>query len=133
MARPTTGSPACGGAFGQNAPSRPHPSSMLTATDLSCVKGDRELFAGIGFALAGGSWLHVTGGNGAGKTSLLRLLCGLAPPAAGQVSWDGTPVRELGDAYREELLYIGHQAPLKEDLTAIENLQAWSGIKGWAL
>jgi heme exporter protein A len=106
---------------------------MLQATGLSCARGERELFAGVGFSLPAGAWLHVTGNNGAGKTSLLRMLCGLSPPAAGSISWNGEPIRELGDSYRAELCYLGHQTPLKEDLTASENLRAAAAIKGRVL
>jgi heme exporter protein A len=106
---------------------------MLQATGLSCLRGERELFAGVEFSLSAGAWLHVTGNNGVGKTSLLRMLCGLSPPAAGSISWKGTPIPELGDSYRAELCYLGHQTPLKEDLTASENLRAASALKGRAL
>jgi len=106
---------------------------MLNATGLSCVRGERELFAGLDFSLAPGSWLQVTGDNGAGKTSLLRLLVGLSEPAAGEIRWNGTPIRELGDEYRGKLLYLGHQTPVKEDLSARENLQISAALKGYEL
>jgi heme exporter protein A len=105
--------------------------SMLQATDLSCRRGDRELFAGLAFSLAAGSWLQVTGNNGAGKTSLLRMLCGLAPAETGQIQWNGSAISELGDAYRAELLYLGHQAPVKEELSLRENLLLSAAVKGW--
>jgi heme exporter protein A len=104
---------------------------MLQVTDLSCRRGDRELFAGLAFSLAPGNWLQVTGNNGAGKTSLLRMLCGLAPPEDGEILWNGSAISELGDAYRAELLYLGHQAPVKEDLSLRENLLLSAAVKGW--
>jgi heme exporter protein A len=103
---------------------------MLSVTQLSCVRGERELFAGLGFALDKGGWLHVTGQNGAGKTSLLRMLCGLSPPAAGEIRWDGKKIGELGEAYRAELVYLGHQTPVKDELSARENLEVSSTLRG---
>jgi heme exporter protein A len=91
------------------------------------------LFAGIGFTVEKGTWLHFTGENGAGKTSLMRMLCGLSPPATGDIRWDDIPIRELGDNYRSNLLYVWHQAAVKEELTARENLQVSAAVKGWNL
>ena len=64
---------------------------VLTAMDLACQKAQRTLFEGVSFAVPAGSWLHIEGGNGCGKTSLLRILCGLAPAAHGQVLWPSSP------------------------------------------
>jgi heme exporter protein A len=104
--------------------------SMLSVTQLSCIRGERELFAGLSFALDKGGWLHVTGDNGAGKTSLLRMLCGLSPPAGGEIRWNGENIGKLGEMYREELVYLGHQTPLKDELSARENLQVSSILRG---
>ena len=68
---------------------------MLEADKLECERGSRVLFRGLSFALAGGELLRVSGQNGSGKTSLLRILCGLLPPAGGTVSWRGTPIGDL--------------------------------------
>lgn len=106
---------------------------MLSASDLSCVRGDRSLFAGIGFAVEAGEWLHVRGANGSGKTSLLRLLAGLSQPAHGEIRWDGKRVKDDTQAFRSELLYLGHHAAVKEELTALENLQLASELDGDAL
>ena len=105
---------------------------MLTATNLACHRGDRSLFTGVAFHLAAGSWLHVTGENGAGKTSLLRILCGLSPPAAGEICWRGVAIGKLDDEFRSDLLYLGHQTPVKEELTARENLQISAAASGIA-
>jgi heme exporter protein A len=103
---------------------------MLSATDLSCVRGERALFAGIDFSVESGEWLHVRGANGSGKTSLLRLLAGLSQPAHGVIRWDGHPVADDSQAFRADLLFLGHHAAVKEELTALENLQLASSLDG---
>lgn len=100
------------------------PTTMLEATNLECVRGERRLFAGVGFRLEGGELLYLQGRNGSGKTSLLRMLCGLTPPAAGEISWRGTPIHRLSDDFRAELCYLGHHNAIKEELTPLENLLA---------
>lgn len=104
---------------------------MLSATDLSCVRGGRPIFAGVGLRVGAGEWLHVKGANGAGKTSLLRMLAGLSAPAAGQICWHDVPLRRAGDEYRRHMVYLGHAPAIKDDLTATENLafmQAQDGV-----
>lgn len=96
---------------------------MLTATQLTCLRGERCLFEGLELALGPGEWLHVQGENGAGKTSLLRILAGLSPPARGEVRWQGEPIQRLAEDYRRHLLYLGHHGAVKEDLTPLENLR----------
>jgi len=103
---------------------------MLNAINLSCVRGDRTLFAGLDLCVGAGEWLHVRGGNGTGKTSLLRLLAGLSPPAAGEIRWNGSPVTDVAQEYRADLIYLGHQAGVKEDLTARENLELAGALDG---
>jgi len=103
---------------------------MLTFHDLACAKGERLLFKGVRCALERGAWLHVSGANGVGKTSLLRLLCGLSQPAAGVVRWDGESINALGDAWRRNLLYIGHDSGLQGMLSARENLRVASSLAG---
>jgi heme exporter protein A len=103
---------------------------MLQATGLECVRGDRSLFSGVSFALARGTLLHVQGPNGSGKTSLLRILAGLAQPEQGRIDWNGRPVRELGDQYRATLAYLGHQNAIKDDLSAVENLLVSERLAG---
>ncbi len=103
---------------------------MLAASELECVRGDRTLFSGLSFAVAPGAGLLVQGANGAGKTSLLRIAVGLAPPARGDVTWHGRPIRSLGPAYRREVRYCGHPNALKDDLTAVENVRAAAALAG---
>jgi len=104
---------------------------MLSATDLACSRGERRLFAGLTFALDAGEWLHVRGDNGSGKTTLLRTLAGVAPADAGGVRWRGADIRSAGEAYRRSMLYLGHQAALKDDLTPRENLRLGLAIDGF--
>lgn len=103
---------------------------MLTASDLACVRGDRPLFSGISISLAGGEWLHVQGENGAGKTSLLRILAGLSPPAAGEVRWNDRPIRERAEDYRRQLIFLGHHGAVKEELSPWENLTFSAALDG---
>lgn len=104
---------------------------MLDARQLTCLRGTRRLFSGIDFVVGPGCWAHVRGANGAGKTSLLRLLTGLTPPDAGEVRWNGERVG--GERFRGELMYLGHAAAVKEDLSAVENLICSAAVEGMAL
>lgn len=103
---------------------------MLEAYRLECTRGDRTLFRGLSFSVAPAQLLHVAGANGAGKTSLLRILCGLLLPAHGEVRWDGRPVAAMREEYASQLLYIGHANALKDELTALENLQIGGTLGG---
>ena len=94
----------------------------LRGIDLGCVRGGRRVFEGINFAVAAGTPLLLTGANGAGKSSLLRLIAGLIRPDHGTVAIQG------GDGeltVGEQAHYLGHLDPLKGALTAMENLVFW--------
>lgn len=95
---------------------------MLQAVQLACVRGERELFSEIDFELHPGTALHVDGPNGSGKTSLLRVLCGLSSPAAGSVRWDGCDVRSSRAGFAAQLAYTGHADAVNGDLAAWENV-----------
>lgn len=103
---------------------------MLSAHGLTCVRGDRRLFAKLDLAVGAGEWLHVRGENGAGKTSLLRLLAGLSQPAEGEIRWCDQPIKHPDSLYRQNLLFFGHHGALKEDLTAMENLGFSAAMDG---
>jgi heme exporter protein A len=103
---------------------------MLEITRLECVRGERRLFSDLSFAAAPHTLLEVRGPNGSGKTSLLRTLCGLLPPAAGTVCWRGGNIHALGDEYRAHLAYLGHLTGVKDELTAPENLRLSALIAG---
>lgn len=103
---------------------------MLLGKDLSCVRGEHMLFENINFSLEAGGLMQVQGKNGSGKTSLLRMLCGLSIPDKGMICWQGTAIRELGDEYYHTVAYIGHLNGVKDDLTGIENLCISSALSG---
>ena len=103
---------------------------MLEVVDLACQRGDRLLFSGLSFSLEAGTLLHVRGHNGSGKTTLLRTLCGLLPPDAGVILWNGEQVRRLGEDFHRDTLYFGHLNGIKSDLTAIENLRVAAILDG---
>src|SRR5688572_26696528 len=99
----------------------------LSGSDLTCIRGGREVFAGLGFSVAAGEALLVTGKNGAGKSSLLRMIAGLVRPAGGRLEFAG------GDpelAIPEQAHYLGHQDALKPSLGVLENLEFWARYLG---
>ena len=97
---------------------------MLEADNLECVRGERRLFTGLSFRLDAGELLYLQGRNGAGKTSLLRMLIGLLPPESGEIRWQGANIRQQGDEFRASLCYLGHLNAIKGELTPLENLLA---------
>jgi heme exporter protein A len=103
---------------------------MLDIKDLDCVRGDRRLFRDLNLTLDLGSLLQVTGANGSGKTSFLRLIARLLTPTRGEIRWRGTNIDSLGEEYSAELIYLGHRPALKDELTAEENLQISNGLDG---
>lgn len=106
----------------------PHP--VLSVHGLACARGDRTLFTGMDFELAGGELLMVQGGNGQGKTSLLRLLTGLSGPVAGEVRWRGEAIAKSREAFHRDMAYLAHANGIKEDLTPLENLRFQAGLAG---
>ncbi|PTQ76408.1 heme exporter protein A [Nitrosomonas oligotropha] len=104
---------------------------MLQGINLACVRGDRELFRDVNFSLEAGGLMQVRGPNGSGKTSLLRMLCGLSNPAAGEIRWNGASIRALDGEYYGAMTYIGHLSGTKDDLTVIENLRISSALAGF--
>jgi heme exporter protein A len=99
----------------------------LEASGLLCLRGGREVFSGLSFAVSGGEVLLVTGPNGSGKSSLLRMIAGLVRVSGGRLGCSG------GDAERsmpEQAHYLGHQDALKPSLTVAENLDFWTRYLG---
>src|SRR6266576_3986451 len=106
---------------------------MLEVIKLTCVRGTRRLFRDLSFSASEGELVELRGPNGSGKTSLLRILCGLATPAAGEVQWNGRGIRKLGEEYFASVAYLGHQNGVKDELTAIENLRVSGAVSGTPL
>ncbi|MBL4741301.1 MAG: heme ABC exporter ATP-binding protein CcmA [Sneathiella sp.] len=102
----------------------------LTAINLRCIRQDRLIFTDLGFSLKAGEILWVQGRNGAGKSSLLRMIAGLLKPVSGEIQWKGASVKEDPDGYQDQFRYIGHQEALKPVLSARENLQFWADFSG---
>jgi len=98
--------------------------ALLEARGLMAVRHDRTLFAGLGFELGPGELLQVAGPNASGKTTLLRILCGLSWSESGRVLWEGRNIAEQRAAYAADVAYLGHACAVKADLTAVENLDA---------
>jgi heme exporter protein A len=103
---------------------------MLEASEVACVRGERKLFGDVTFSLDKGTLLRIAGANGSGKTSLLRILCGLALPAGGDVRWQGESIRALREEYHRQLIYIGHAPAVKDELTGRENLAVSCALGG---
>lgn len=106
---------------------------MLRVSHLSCSRGNKPLFADVSFELQAGQALHLEGDNGVGKTSLLRIVCGLSPADAGEVCWHDKTIQHNAPAFRSALFYLGHSLSLKEELTALENLMSDAAVSGRSL
>lgn len=106
---------------------------MLEALELECERGARTLFRALSFRLGPGESLRVAGANGSGKTSLLRILAGLLAPTQGKALWKGSDVAELREEYSKEIVYLGHAAAVKDELTAAENLAIACRVAGGAV
>ena len=99
----------------------------LSGRDLACLRGGREVFAGLNFSADSGEALVVTGHNGAGKTTLLRLIAGLLEPTQGEIELSGG----AADAsLPEQAHYLGHRDALKPALSVAENLGFWRDFLG---
>jgi len=97
----------------------------LDVRDLAVERGGRPVLAGIGFALAAGEALALTGANGAGKSTLLRAIAGLVPLTGGRIDWQGS-----GEPITEAIHYFGHLDALKPTLPVADNLVLWSKVAG---
>jgi heme exporter protein A len=103
---------------------------MLDVIGLECARGERTLFRDLSFSLAPGTLFELRGENGSGKTSLLRAICGLLSPVAGEIRWHGKNIRALGDEYHAHLAHLGHLNGLKDELSAFENLTLAAPLAG---
>ena len=97
-------------------------SQSLRLEDLTCIRSSRKLFSGLSLEVKPGELLRVRGANGAGKTSLLRMLCALMLPTQGQITWQGAPLAGQRSEFNRCLVYVGHAAAVKDELSPLENL-----------
>jgi len=102
-----------------------HRAFSLTVDNLACIRGDRPVFARLSFEARGGDAVVLRGANGAGKSSLLRMLAGLLPAAAGSIRWEDPSV-----ALASPPVYCGHRDPVKTWLTVQEHLAFWGALHG---
>lgn len=103
---------------------------MLDVQDLAARRGPVRLFAGLGFALGAGEAVVVTGANGRGKTTLLRILAGLSEPEAGTIRLDGRVVGPCAVALRRAVAFAGHAVALKDEFSVRENLVSLATLAG---
>jgi len=96
---------------------------LLTANDVHVWRGERHLLRGVSFAVRAGEFLQLIGPNGVGKTTLLRVACGLLPTESGEILWRGAPIANTREEFNGCIAYLAHSNALKPDLTAIENLR----------
>src|SRR6266851_4801068 len=108
---------------------------MNIAPDGLCVekvhvwRGDRHVLRGVSLDVHPGELMHVSGPNGTGKTTLLRVVSGLLRPETGSVAWQGRSIAATAAEYQSALAYASHEPALKSDLTALENLRFTVGLK----
>ncbi len=96
--------------------------TLITASNLTCIREDRILFESLNFSINAGEIVQVEGPNGAGKTSLLRILAGLSVPYDGDVLFQSSSITDDRESFHQNLLYIGHLAGVKGEMSAQENL-----------
>jgi heme exporter protein A len=101
----------------------------LCVDEVHVWRGERHVLRGVSLQLSAGELLHVSGPNGTGKTTLLRVMCGLLRPESGVVSWRGTAIAQVRTEYHQALAYASHEPALKGDLTALENLRFMVGLR----
>ena len=105
-------------------------SALLSAHKIACERDERLLFSNLSFDLHAGELLQLEGPNGAGKTSLMRLLAGLLPFSEGELVWQGQPIDTCREAFYQSMLFIGHLAGIKAELTPLENLHWFAALEG---
>jgi heme exporter protein A len=103
---------------------------MFQTVALSGSRGERQLFSDVSVTVKPGTLLAVVGANGSGKTSFLRMLCGLLLPDGGAILWQGKDIRQLKELYTAQLTYIGHLNGIKDELTPVENLKVSAWLAG---
>ncbi|NKF51969.1 cytochrome c biogenesis heme-transporting ATPase CcmA [Shewanella sp. WXL01] len=110
---------------------KPQTNVLVHANELTCIREERILFDELSFDIHAGDIVQIEGPNGAGKTSLLRIIAGLSRPYAGEVHYQGQDITRCRDEFNHDLLYLGHLAGVKSELTAEENLNFNLRISGY--
>jgi len=105
------------------------PAPLLEISDLYCERDERVLFDCLNFEIQQGEVIHLTGRNGSGKTSLLRVVCGLYQGYEGQVRYKGELLTQAREEFNSSLLYLGHHVSVKQGLTVTENLRWYTKIQ----
>lgn len=106
---------------------------LLEVKNITSVRGERTLFKQINVQITAGELWQIQGANGAGKSSLLRIIAGLLPAQTGEVRFRGELIQHVRTHYQRDLLFIGHKAGVKPELTAIENLEFYAALQGYSL
>lgn len=96
---------------------------MLEVRDVVCIRDEHVLFSALSFTASPGEMVQIAGANGVGKTSLLRILSGLATPESGTICWRGQRINRMREQFNQQLLWLGHQPGIKNVLTGEENLR----------
>lgn len=95
----------------------------LEVFGLHCIRDERDLFTDLNFRLHAGQVLLVEGRNGCGKTTMLRILCGIRAQESGTILWCGEAIEKLGAIYHQQIAYVGHHDGVKLELTVVENIR----------
>ncbi|WP_417825123.1 heme ABC exporter ATP-binding protein CcmA [Thalassospira lucentensis] len=104
--------------------------AVFSGSDLTCLRGERLVFGKLSFAANPGDAIMLRGRNGAGKSSLLRLMAGLLIPRSGQITWNDEPIHSDRIAHHARLQYLGHQDAIKPVLSVRDNLHLWGQLRG---
>ena len=102
---------------------------MFRADNLHFARNTLPLLTDVSFEVLPAQLVKITGGNGSGKTTLLKIVSGLLAPDSGDLYWNERPIAEAPDSYREEVLFVGHNNALADELTPVENMQAIAGLR----
>jgi len=97
--------------------------------NLDCIRGERRVLSGLNFQISDGEILVLTGKNGTGKSTLLRLMSGLLRPHGGELSWDGESISEDPSAHNNRITYVGHAEAVKPAMSVLENVEFWRSVR----